>query len=149
MKRIILLSIFFFLILFGVEEEICPNCGAPNPQGATFCANCGFKLSKSLKEEIEGIICPNCGVKNPKDAKFCSNCGYEFGLKVDTLRTEKIYYTSPIQESIYVELKRIREFLYKEKLPQTKQKEEYFDKMGCIILSACAYIFLLFLLIPK
>ena len=48
----------------------CANCGAQNPTGARFCANCGNTLGGS-------VSCPKCGTGNPQGAKFCTNCGTE------------------------------------------------------------------------
>jgi membrane protease subunit (stomatin/prohibitin family) len=48
---------------------ICPSCGAQNPEGNKFCAQCGSGL------QPKGAKCPNCGTDNPSTNKFCSNCG--------------------------------------------------------------------------
>jgi predicted ATPase/class 3 adenylate cyclase len=45
----------------------CRNCETPNPQGATYCLNCGEPLN---------IRCPNCGTELPLAANFCFNCGF-------------------------------------------------------------------------
>ena len=49
--------------LNGVE---CPNCGKTNESGASFCNNCGEKLTKK---------CEYCGKENALDAKYCDGCG--------------------------------------------------------------------------
>lgn len=50
---------------------LCANCGAPLPEGAKFCNECGHKVQVLQKGEV---ICPNCG--NPTPAgKFCIECG--------------------------------------------------------------------------
>jgi ribosomal protein L40E len=46
---------------------ICPNCGAPNPEEALFCAECGFSLNQPL-------FCPNCGAKTSPGADICQVC---------------------------------------------------------------------------
>jgi uncharacterized membrane protein YvbJ len=51
----------------------CPKCGK-EVDAATFCSNCGFKLS-SQSEKIKEKFCANCGSKMNKDATFCSKCG--------------------------------------------------------------------------
>ena len=52
----------------------CPQCGAPLPPGAKFCANCGAKV-----ELPQAKFCPQCGNKIEGDAKFCPNCGQKLG----------------------------------------------------------------------
>jgi ribosomal protein L40E len=46
---------------------MCPNCGAPNPEEALFCAECGFSLNQPL-------FCPNCGAKTSPGADICPVC---------------------------------------------------------------------------
>lgn len=48
---------------------VCSSCGAQNPEGNKFCAQCGTGL------QPKGVKCPNCGTENPQGNKFCSNCG--------------------------------------------------------------------------
>ena len=48
---------------------ICPNCGAQNPEGNKFCAQCGGSM------QPKRAICPSCGAENPPTNKFCGNCG--------------------------------------------------------------------------
>jgi membrane protease subunit (stomatin/prohibitin family) len=48
---------------------ICPSCGAQNPEGNKFCAQCGDSM------QPKGAKCPSCGTDNPPSNKFCSNCG--------------------------------------------------------------------------
>lgn len=49
---------------------LCPNCQHDNPAEATFCMNCGTKLS---------LACSNCGTALPANARFCMNCGQPVG----------------------------------------------------------------------
>lgn len=49
------------------KAVICPNCGASVPEGALFCAECGFDLSQPL-------FCPNCGAKTSPGADICLVC---------------------------------------------------------------------------
>jgi len=49
---------------------ICPNCEAPNIEGARFCARCGGEL---------GLRCANCGSALASGDLFCSACGTPVG----------------------------------------------------------------------
>jgi membrane protease subunit (stomatin/prohibitin family) len=60
---------------------ICPNCGAQNPEGNKFCAQCGNSL------QPKGAKCPNCGADNPSTNKFCGNCGKP--MKTTTITCSK------------------------------------------------------------
>jgi class 3 adenylate cyclase len=44
----------------------CPRCSTENPEGLTFCGQCGAKLER---------ICPNCNFTNPAEFRFCGKCG--------------------------------------------------------------------------
>jgi class 3 adenylate cyclase/tetratricopeptide (TPR) repeat protein len=44
----------------------CPECSTENPEGLTFCGQCGAKLER---------ICPNCNFANPSEFRFCGKCG--------------------------------------------------------------------------
>src|SRR5262245_7840445 len=44
----------------------CGNCGFENPEGMSFCGQCGTSLTPS---------CPRCGFANPADFAFCGKCG--------------------------------------------------------------------------
>src|SRR5215475_2137561 len=44
----------------------CSSCGFKNPEGMTFCTECGTRLQQS---------CPGCGFENTVQAKFCGKCG--------------------------------------------------------------------------
>ncbi len=50
----------------------CVKCGAPLPQNAKFCLECGEKVS-----ENDMTVCPQCQ-KTVKKGKFCLECGYKF-----------------------------------------------------------------------
>ena len=50
------------------KKNICPSCGASNPENQKFCGTCG-------KEIVNGIKCPACGKVNPIGQKFCGDCG--------------------------------------------------------------------------
>lgn len=57
----------------GVEEILCPACGAKNGKNSKFCAECGTAL---IKQEI---FCGKCGAKLSPGVKFCSECGMKLG----------------------------------------------------------------------
>jgi hypothetical protein len=46
------------------------ECGAPQPWGSHFCANCGRPVGA---EPV--VACESCGFPLPADAKFCASCG--------------------------------------------------------------------------
>jgi len=46
----------------------CSSCGHENPEGATFCGECGSSLGGEL-------TCSACGRPNPPGTKFCHGCG--------------------------------------------------------------------------
>lgn len=53
---------------------ICQKCGTENPQGASFCSNCGAPLNV-VNVDAQPEICPNCGTRNAPGTRFCPNCG--------------------------------------------------------------------------
>jgi len=48
----------------------CAKCQSENPEGSTFCLECGGNL---------GLTCPRCGKGLPPRAKFCNACGHRLG----------------------------------------------------------------------
>jgi hypothetical protein len=48
------------------------ECGAPQPWGSHFCANCGRPVGA---EPV--VACESCGHPLPADAKFCASCGHQ------------------------------------------------------------------------
>lgn len=48
----------------------CPSCGAVNPKGTKFCAECGASMEVLNKDK-----CPKCGELVDKEQRFCPNCG--------------------------------------------------------------------------
>ncbi|HLI11334.1 MAG TPA: adenylate/guanylate cyclase domain-containing protein [Alphaproteobacteria bacterium] len=44
----------------------CPSCRSDNPERASFCGNCGARLS---------ITCAGCGAVNLASVTFCTSCG--------------------------------------------------------------------------
>jgi class 3 adenylate cyclase/ribosomal protein L40E len=44
----------------------CQKCSTENPEGLTFCGQCGAKLERT---------CPNCNFTNPPEFRFCGKCG--------------------------------------------------------------------------
>ena len=53
----------------------CAKCGAPLPQNAKFCLECGEKVSPPIPDGM--IVCPECGNTVAK-GKFCPECGHKF-----------------------------------------------------------------------
>ncbi len=51
-------------------DESCPQCRAPLPPGAKFCAGCGTQLGHVK-------LCPQCRTELPPGAKFCLECGLD------------------------------------------------------------------------
>lgn len=49
----------------------CPECKLENPEGNSYCGECGAKLE---------IVCPGCNSYNPPEFKFCGECGCELSL---------------------------------------------------------------------
>jgi predicted amidophosphoribosyltransferase len=49
-----------------VGAVICPQCGAVNEQGSSYCISCGAQFSSGL--------CPNCNSPIDADADFCEVC---------------------------------------------------------------------------
>ncbi len=50
----------------------CSACGAANPDGARFCADCGANLAPPQ-------TCPSCGAPARPDKRFCNACGAALG----------------------------------------------------------------------
>ncbi|NIA29000.1 MAG: hypothetical protein GWP06_03695 [Actinobacteria bacterium] len=51
---------------------LCNSCGHRNKENASYCTECGWKLTKTLTTRKP---CPRCGFENAVDANYCSNCG--------------------------------------------------------------------------
>ncbi len=57
-----------------LQNAVCPACGAPLPENAKFCLECGTKIEKTDENKI---VCPECG-KTVAKGKFCPECGHKF-----------------------------------------------------------------------
>src|ERR1043166_371767 len=55
----------------------CSSCGFENPEGMTFCTECGTRPPQS---------CPGCGFENTVQAKFCGKCGMALGAERNPAR---------------------------------------------------------------
>lgn len=55
-------------------SQTCTKCGAPLPENAKFCLECGTKVEVQTDNTV---ICPNCGASVIK-GKFCPECGFRF-----------------------------------------------------------------------
>lgn len=53
----------------------CEKCGAPLPEGAKFCMECGQRVPDKTGSSL---ACPDCGAAVPAGAKFCMECGHRF-----------------------------------------------------------------------
>ncbi len=83
---------------------ICPNCGAENPENATYCTLCYAKFSipdphltddrmdHEIDERYKGLrlLCPNCQEISPISSQYCLKCGFIFDNIDDyTISVEK------------------------------------------------------------
>ena len=59
----------------NASNNQCAKCGAPLPQNAKFCLECGEKVATVMQDNT--VICPSCG-KTVAKGKFCPECGYKF-----------------------------------------------------------------------
>lgn len=59
----------------NASNNQCAKCGAPLPQNAKFCLECGEKVAPIMQDDT--VICPSCG-KTVAKGKFCPECGYKF-----------------------------------------------------------------------
>jgi len=57
----------------------CIKCHSDNPEGITYCGQCGEKIEK---------ICSKCNSVNPPQFKFCGQCGNDLTLASEPLRKE-------------------------------------------------------------
>lgn len=69
---------------------ICANCGAPHPDGVSFCDECGAPLrgvrapasaaSDALHARtiVASRVCPACGAQTSSRDLFCTHCGAAF-----------------------------------------------------------------------
>ena len=63
----------------------CPACGGEEPEGSSFCGNCGAPLAALDRRTVPAepgkettLICPNCGNDEPGGSRFCGTCGVPF-----------------------------------------------------------------------
>ena len=59
----------------NASNNQCAKCGAPLPQNAKFCLECGEKVAPVMQDNT--VTCPSCG-KTVAKGKFCPECGYKF-----------------------------------------------------------------------
>ena len=87
----------------------CPKCQFENPEGSTFCLDCGEKME---------LKCPECGKVLPIRAKFCNTCGHDLRKPQEAL---------PIDISFEAKLINIQKYLPKgltEKILSQKDRIE-------------------------
>lgn len=62
----------------------CANCGVLGRSGATYCAECGSRVSTPLAVwELKAPKCTHCDVSGRVGAKFCLQCGTAFSASPD------------------------------------------------------------------
>jgi class 3 adenylate cyclase len=54
----------------GIEQDGCPQCGAPTDPGHRFCGRCGTALRTR---------CPSCDATIAPGLSFCTTCGAQLG----------------------------------------------------------------------
>lgn len=72
------------------ETVQCPNCGLMDDTDASFCDQCGYKLTPTeaySPEPDEVVQCPSCDLMNAPDASYCDQCGFKLvGASVEVNR---------------------------------------------------------------
>ncbi|HNX14918.1 MAG TPA: zinc-ribbon domain-containing protein [Oscillospiraceae bacterium] len=62
-----------------MEKSTCRACGFVNPEGYSFCRQCGKKLGEPppapTVDAPKPMFCIHCGTPVVAGAKFCSGCG--------------------------------------------------------------------------
>lgn len=58
----------------AASTTTCAKCGAPLPEGAKFCLECGEAV---VIAPAGTVVCPECG-KTVLKGKFCPECGHKF-----------------------------------------------------------------------
>jgi predicted RNA-binding Zn-ribbon protein involved in translation (DUF1610 family) len=61
-----------------VEEQVCPSCGAQNPDNDIFCESCGAFLEEAVASASH-MPCPECGAVLHSEDIFCPSCGSVMG----------------------------------------------------------------------
>lgn len=56
------------LVAVAEGSNVCPSCGASNPEGTKFCSECGGKLETTA-------FCTACGSAIKPGMRFCGSCG--------------------------------------------------------------------------
>src|SRR5215469_17139763 len=59
----------------------CSKCGAENPEGKKFCADCGAPLDNR---------CPQCGADNRVGQRFCGDCGAALTIPGTSLQSAPV-----------------------------------------------------------
>ena len=55
--------------------RVCPYCGSPAEDNATFCGNCKASFPAPQAAAQGTVYCPTCGESLPANSPFCLNCG--------------------------------------------------------------------------
>jgi membrane protease subunit (stomatin/prohibitin family) len=84
------------------SEEVCGNCGAPQPQDVQFEQPTNQELITDPDKlaQVEAgpdIHCPYCGTRNPGSAEICKQCGGDLieGMKRESGRVVGAYTVGP------------------------------------------------------
>jgi ribosomal protein L40E len=57
------------------QVKVCPTCGTENSGDTAFCGQCGTQLPELQPREQTASFCPQCGAKLSRNAQFCPQCG--------------------------------------------------------------------------
>lgn len=68
----------------------CPACGAVQPDGARFCANCGKRMPEpppQLHEDAtpDAAYCPACGAMRLGEERYCALCGADLAPEATSM----------------------------------------------------------------
>ena len=67
----------------AMAKSTCASCGLVNPEGYSFCRQCGKKLGEPVvaaaPDAAKPVFCIHCGAPVVAGAKFCSSCGKPLG----------------------------------------------------------------------
>lgn len=61
-------------------SKICRNCNSLLMDTASFCNNCGARVSDAVFDSATMKKCEHCGAVLNKNARFCTNCGLPVGV---------------------------------------------------------------------
>jgi ribosomal protein L40E len=59
---------------------VCVRCSTDNPESATFCNSCGWRIradTSKNKKAPRFLVCTKCSTKHSEGAKCCNSCGWK------------------------------------------------------------------------